>query len=48
MLSKLLAVYNQSDIVGLEETRMRAATLLSKVSAKKITVLFVHSSNSLA
>lgn len=31
MLSKLLGVSNQSDPVGLEETRMRAATLLSKV-----------------
>jgi hypothetical protein len=31
MLSKLLGVSNQSDTVGLEETRMRAATLLSKV-----------------
>lgn len=31
MLSKLLGVSNQSDKVGLEETRMRAATLLSKV-----------------
>jgi hypothetical protein len=31
MLSKLLGVSNQTDTVGLEETRMRAATLLSKV-----------------
>lgn len=31
MLSKLLCVSNQNDAVGLEETRMRAATLLSKV-----------------
>ena len=31
MLSKLLGVSNETDTVGLEETRMRAATLLSKV-----------------
>lgn len=38
LLSKLLEPMPNNDQTGLEETRMRAATVLSKVSGQKIKV----------
>ena len=39
MLSRLLEVNNTGDPMGVEETRMRAATLLCKVHVTKILIM---------
>ncbi|KAI5753663.1 hypothetical protein M8J77_002244 [Diaphorina citri] len=41
LLAKLLEDINEEDVVGMEETRMRAATLLSKVFLHHLTPLLV-------